>query len=1162
VRIKAHSLRPWDFYTGTLNQIRSWTVFVLERPILGAVSAVKLSSRNPWVLAPIVLLLAASGLVALAGVAASPSSAVTPGAVIHVAGSGPHGDLIVGPSNSPYVISPATTGSGTYDQAGNISVQPGGKLIVENTTLVFEEFIGTSGTAAQRLSHLYWVSVQGSAKFIGSTVTTDVNSLNVYPKLSVNASAGGTLTLIHSSFEFPGWVNIWGSTTRFQMNSSSLLPNPALGSSTIDNKTILHDAMYAPALSIGGGAHATVLQSSILGSYKNNITAWGNPGAYLENTNSVVLSGGNPATWTGFSMPTPMAASLAIAAAYPQASSADIVISYSASATGVAKSPGNSLVYAGTWDLGTLTFPATGGSTGTLTVALSSTALNAINNGGIAAFLQTTGQFGTPATLQLNLNGTTLPVDINSVAIVLNPAMSYDIDVSGASTLTAADTTMDINWNQTAGSPVPQGTPAPMPWGSNKLSLSGGSVAYLANVSTVASYTSAYLSSSAVRVDSTSTANFYRWGHIHVSAPSFGPIPGATVGAFYAYDSNQQNNATASALNDLQAADPDLYAYAQTWYAARGISAPGVTDAQGNGTLLLISTVLTEATLPDGQFLGAYHVAASVPGVPTQWGYGSVTPYPEGMSPAAADAITSLSFAGYSASVGIGSVAVLAANATVTNHTVAIGQTLTFKVPVTDTGTAAILNGSAQLYWPEPSPFPNEPLGAPASLGTLAAGKSETVSVSWVVNETVVGRVGTTQASFVVGIAYNGGSAPAGGTKLLTESVTIVPAYITIQFNPPTGSLQPGTYYSAGGSLAYAGSANALVNVTASGPSGTFLLTQASTPSGSFSADFQLPQGMGPGAYSLTVTAYYNHRTSVLVMPRAITVGGTVPSPNPLLTPIFGFPLWMIVAIVVGALGAVLGAFLALGALARGRLVECGECGELIPEKAAACPKCGAEFEPDLVRCSRCGSTIPSKSEICPECAAQLLGSAGQEARDPERQGYADFVERYRVEARKELGENYGEGAFWDWWKRQASYVSFGQWRLQQTASSRAGMSAPPPVATAAEPEPAEPEADAETAKPPRAPPRQPPAAQAARAASPAPALPRRAASAPAASPTTPAGPRVAAAAPVAQEEPEYAPAPAGAAAQPGPGMMACSSCSKEIPSDFLVCPFCGAVTR
>ena len=71
----------------------------------------------------------------------------------------------------------------------------------------------------------------------------------------------------------------------------------------------------------------------------------------------------------------------------------------------------------------------------------------------------------------------------------------------------------------------------------------------------------------------------------------------------------------------------------------------------------------------------------------------------------------------------------------------------------------------------------------------------------------------------------------------------------------------------------------------------------------------------------------------------------------------------------------------------------------------------------------------------------------------PEKQAYADFTEKYRAEAKKELGDNYSEGAFWDWWKRQPTYTPFSQWSLQQgQGTARAGMTAPP-VGTQTTPE-------------------------------------------------------------------------------------------------------------
>lgn len=173
-----------------------------------------------------------------------------------------------------------------------------------------------------------------------------------------------------------------------------------------------------------------------------------------------------------------------------------------------------------------------------------------------------------------------------------------------------------------------------------------------------------------------------------------------------------------------------------------------------------------------------------------------------------------------------------------------------------------------------------------------------------------------------------------------------------------------------------------------------------------------------------------------------------------------------------------------------------------------------------MIRCSRCASTIPADSKFCPECAATLLGPTGEAESDPEKQAYADFTEKYRAEGKRELGDNYSEGAFWDWWKRQPTYTPFSQWSLQQgQGTARAGMTAPP-VGTETTPE------ATEGKTPPKGGPgwaEGPPEG--------------------AVSPTPPAA------------------APTPTTPPTGAGLKACPSCGKEIPSEYLVCPFCNAVT-
>ena len=326
--------------------------------------------------------------------------------------------------------------------------------------------------------------------------------------------------------------------------------------------------------------------------------------------------------------------------------------------------------------------------------------------------------------------------------------------------------------------------------------------------------------------------------------------------------------------------------------------------------------------------------------------------------------------------------------------------------------------------------------------------------------------------------------------------------------------------------LAYNGSQTAVITLTATpvgGGQAVEIAAGVGLSGTNFSiAWFALQPLLVPGTtYTLTATATYNSRSTNDSNFATFTVPPTPSSStNFFLQTFLGLPLWVWLAIAAAAAIAIVLFLFVVRRKAAGKLVECGECGNLIPEDATICPKCGAEFESDLIRCSRCASTIPANSKSCPECAAQLLGTPGEAESDPEKQAYADFTEKYRAEAKRELGDNYSEGAFWDWWKRQPTYTPFSQWSLQQgQGTARAGMTAPPAgteTTPEAEPGAKPPKDGAGWVEGPRA-----------KAAAPTPAAPTT---------TAPA-------------------APAGA------GLKACPSCGKEIPAESLVCPFCNAVT-
>jgi RNA polymerase subunit RPABC4/transcription elongation factor Spt4 len=366
-----------------------------------------------------------------------------------------------------------------------------------------------------------------------------------------------------------------------------------------------------------------------------------------------------------------------------------------------------------------------------------------------------------------------------------------------------------------------------------------------------------------------------------------------------------------------------------------------------------------------------------------------------------------------------------------------------------------------------------------------------------------------------------------GQSDRVNVSVPMAPPVVKfLTFNVPTSPLDLNNQYASSGTIFLNGPGTALIEVYASpvgGGSPVMIGVDSAATNGTFSFAWYMLSGLlSPGSsYAISATATYKTATATYSL-GTYSVPSTTSPVGFLLQKFLGLPFWMWIAIAAAAVVAILVVLMIFRRQAAGKLVECGECGELIPEDATVCPKCGAEFESDLVRCSRCSSTIPANSKFCPECAAQLLGSPEEAASDPERQAYADFTERFRAEGKKELGDNYTESAFWDWWKRQPTYVPFSQWKVQQNKGApRSGMSQPPVGSESAMP----------TSTPPRAgaPPTSGPG-----------------------SPAPGAGvgftqPPMAAAAPT----------PAG-----GPSLKPCPNCGKEIPPEYLVCPFCGAVTQ
>ncbi len=1200
--------------------------------------------------------------------AATSSSPLTPGA-----GPATHGDLVVA-SGQTFIIQPIF-GSNIYYQGGNITVELGGTLIVRNVTLSFVQFVSDTGTPIQRLSHIFHFIDEGTVNLTNANLTTDVQVINAYAKLNLTIQ-GGVFNAWQSTLDFPGWVNVEGPTGTLTLNASTVTGNAAVRTLSEPLPT-LGDTSFAPSISVTGGAKFNVLASTLTDTYADNTIFFGHPQPVpLDVSNTVLSSGDNNYTYPLLTTPTD-SANLSQDWLYPAAvfEAGNLLVEYANPSSTLAATANANVWYNGTqYFVAALTFPASSG--GLITLPLPQNLLNAVTQAGMLNYLNWTGSFGVlPPRISIDLSAFAGPaVNLNYAKLSLLPSPAYNMLVSDAgSVLNSIDSSFGLTWNFLPLNSTSQVSPTP--WSSNKLLLSNGANAYLANA-TVPTPLPGVFATSAVLTDATSEAFFYRWAQFNLTGRGgFLPVVGAHVSAYYAYTTSEANNVTANALNALSTANPVIWGYVQYWDAQHGYTEYGYSNALGIASVLLASSNITLPTLPDGFFLGGYHIGISVPavGVESQWFNWTVSPYPTGVAQssnglAGPDFAPTQRFNSYYGAASISAVSVTANGAA--SKTVNLGQTLAVKVTVEDLGTVPITQVAADLYYNATSP-PTGLLATNQSTGLhlTAPGQETTLTLTWkaTLNTTGINAFFATNLSLVVDWNYNTISL-GGGNLTQNVSVTFAPTTLTLAgatvlangiaianktvelgqtlgvqvvvqnvgnatitgvtadlyynaTSPPTGLLASydaanlglnspgqqatftlnwkatenitgllgwfkhnlslvftwnannlwlgqGTFsenvslefapsqiafnksafvlppttlnllgqYDTPGAIEFNGSHPATLEVCANPVGGPLVCTPSSVVlafSTSLPGPFSIPwsslsalnPGLTPGkSYTLAAKATYNGRSTNYTFPGTYSVPPPASSPASFLFQTFlGLPLWVWLAIAGAAVVAIVLFLFVVRRQAAGKLVECGECGNLIPEDATTCPKCGAEFESDLIRCSRCASTIPANSKFCPECAAQLLGSPGEAESDPEKQAYADFTEKYRAEAKRELGDNYSEGAFWDWWKRQPTYTPFSQWSLQQgQGTPRAGMTAPPTGTETTE----EPDAG-----------RMPPKTGGGGAAT-----------------------------PTASSTPPAAPLPSTTAAVPpaagGAGLKACPSCGKEIPSEYLVCPFCNAVTQ
>ncbi len=164
-------------------------------------------------------------------------------------------------------------------------------------------------------------------------------------------------------------------------------------------------------------------------------------------------------------------------------------------------------------------------------------------------------------------------------------------------------------------------------------------------------------------------------------------------------------------------------------------------------------------------------------------------------------------------------------------------------------------------------------------------------------------------------------------------------------------------------------------------------------------------------------------------------------------------PFWIFILIAVIVIAVIIIFSVYLYKYGLGKMVECGECGALIPESSKRCPRCATEFETDTAKCSECGTWIPAKSKECPECGAKFMTEPVEEISEDDymasmRRQYEEYVNGFREQAKAALGKKYSEEKFMDWLKTEPAYMPFEVWVAKQEADRKVGSMTCPSCGT------------------------------------------------------------------------------------------------------------------
>jgi len=329
----------------------------------------------------------------------------------------------------------------------------------------------------------------------------------------------------------------------------------------------------------------------------------------------------------------------------------------------------------------------------------------------------------------------------------------------------------------------------------------------------------------------------------------------------------------------------------------------------------------------------------------------------------------------------------------------------------------------------------------------IAANATVTANLTWVVNTTSFGWFNLTMRASLLG-DIGAGEGNYSNNEITMQFRVNVPNPLIVIDLGGVFDYKAGTDIVVGGTVTNEISGDPLIGrsawislVSASGSVIGANSTALTTASGSFQSSKYIPLGE-EGDYKIRVTVQIGDQT--FSHTQDITVSrGFVETPTD----------WWIYAIIIAIVAAIIIFFsLYLYKYGLGKMVECGECGSLIPEASKRCPKCGVQFETGTAKCSECAAWIPANSTECPECGAKFVTGPIPEEEDEYmkkmREQYQQFLDGYREQAKEVLGKKFSEAKFSDWWKKQPSYITFEKWLSQEEERRKLGAFACPVCGT------------------------------------------------------------------------------------------------------------------